>query len=433
MRSIVLRLLVPTCVLLGVVGSPHAASAAPAHSRPCTGAAVPAGASGLPRGVTAASWVVADLDSGAILGSCAPDARRPPASTLKLLTALVVLPRVDLDRTVTVTPADVDIEPGSSAVGLVAGGTYRVETLLLGLMLVSGNDAAKALARVAGGAGGLPGTIVTMNARAAALGATETTAVNPHGLDAPGQLTSARDLAVITRAAFALPELRRIAATPTAQVPAQRVRLPDGTPKAYPGFQVQNDNRLLTTYPGAFGGKTGFTDEARHTFVGAAERHGRRLVVTLMGAEQMPLRTREQAGALLDWAFALPSTAAPVGALPPAAGPEEPAPAVRGVAVERTPAAVVTPTEAAAGPGVAALWVLGVLTALVTALRIRVKLRLARRRREREALRRRRMRAAPMQERGLRPPPARPGSGRPARAVPRPPRGRAPSRVNPSR
>jgi D-alanyl-D-alanine carboxypeptidase (penicillin-binding protein 5/6) len=426
MRTILLRLLVPACVVLGVTVTAPPVAAAPETARPCTAAAVPAGSAALPKGLTAASWVVADLDSGDVLTSCAPDVQRPPASTLKLLTALVVLPTVDLQRTVTVLPADLAIEPGSSAVGLVAGGTYTVETLFLGLMLVSGNDAANVLARVAGGTDGVAGTIRAMNAQAAAQGARGTTAVNPHGLDAPGQVTSAHDLAVIARAAFALPELRRIAATPTAQIPAQVVTLPNGERKAYPAFQVQNDNLLLSTYPGAFAGKTGFTDAARHTFVGAAERHGRRLVVTLMGGEQTPLRSREQAAALLDWAFATPASTPPVGLLAAA----EPTPAVRAAVVVGRPAAAITPTEAAAGPGVAVLWVVGALGALVTGLRLRVKLRLARRRRERA----RRMRPRQMRTSTAQRPPTRtagPGSGRPGRAAPRRSPDRARSRANP--
>src|SRR5258705_840270 len=79
-------------------------------------------------------------------------------------------------------------------------------------------------------------------------------------------------------------------------MPAQPVRNAEG-------YQIQNDNRLLFEYPGAIGGKTGFTDIARHTYVGAAERNGRRLVVSVMGAEGMPLRAWQQGASLLDWGF----------------------------------------------------------------------------------------------------------------------------------
>jgi D-alanyl-D-alanine carboxypeptidase (penicillin-binding protein 5/6) len=85
--------------------------------------------------------------------------------------------------------------------------------------------------------------------------------------------------------------------------------MPPQPPKDPRGFQIQNENDLLTRYPGAIGGKTGYTTLARHTFVGAAERNGRRLVVTLLGGEVRPLRPWQQAAALLDWGFALPAGA----------------------------------------------------------------------------------------------------------------------------
>jgi D-alanyl-D-alanine carboxypeptidase len=139
-----------------------------------------------------------------------------------------------------------------------------------------------------------------MNAEAKALGALQTHAVTPSGLDGPGQHTSAYDLALIARACFARDDFRRYVATRTAQVPAQ--------PGAK-GFPIWNDNQLLHQYPGALGGKTGYTDLARHSFVGAAERGGRRLLVTLLGAESRPLAGWQQGAALLDWGFALPDGA----------------------------------------------------------------------------------------------------------------------------
>ncbi len=281
------------------------------------GLVLPESSPALPPTLTAHAWVLADAGSGEVLAACAPHALHAPASTQKLLTALAVLPKVDPKQVVTVTPADLDYEPGSSAVGLVKGGRYTVATLLLGLLLVSGNDAANVLARVAGGPKGLAGTVSEMNAVAARVGALDTHAVTPSGLDAPGQWTSAYDLALIARAAFLRPDFRRYAATPRTQVPAQK--------PTYAAFQIQNDNQLLATYPGALGGKTGFTDLARHTFVGAAERGARRLVVTLLQGERRPTRLWQQAAALLDWGFALPVGTPEVGRLVApgdSAGPE---------------------------------------------------------------------------------------------------------------
>jgi D-alanyl-D-alanine carboxypeptidase (penicillin-binding protein 5/6) len=278
------------------------------------GLVVPPGAKP-PPALTATSWLVADLDSGAVVGGCGPHEYSPPASVQKLLLAATVLPRLDPARVATVTRQDLHFEAGSSAVGLLLGGKYRVDLLWTGLLLNSGNDAANVLARLGGEAAGVPGTMAAMNAKARELGAYQTHAVTPSGLDAPGQFTSAYDLALIARACFADPTFRRYQTTQRAQIPPQ-------PPKDKKGFQIQNDNRLLFEYPGALGGKTGFTDIARHTYVGFAERGGRRLVVTLLGAEARPLRGWQQGAALLDWGFAQPANAS-VGRL---VAPGEPAP-----------------------------------------------------------------------------------------------------------
>jgi D-alanyl-D-alanine carboxypeptidase (penicillin-binding protein 5/6) len=243
--------------------------------------------------------VVADLDSGAIIGACGPHEYGAPASLQKLLLAATVMAKLTPDAKVTITKEDLNFEAGSSAVGLVLGGTYSVETIWLGLLLNSGNDAANTLARLGGGDRGVRGTIADMNAEARRLGAEDTRAETPSGLDGPGQVTSAYDLALIARACFERPDFRRYAATRSAQMPAQ-------PPKSPKGYQIQNDNNLLFEYPGAMGGKTGFTDIARHTFMGAAERDGRHLVVTMLGAEHQPMRTWQQGAALLDWGFAAP-------------------------------------------------------------------------------------------------------------------------------
>jgi D-alanyl-D-alanine carboxypeptidase (penicillin-binding protein 5/6) len=267
-----------------------------------TGLTLPAGAAAPPKDITATSWVVADLDTGTVLAACGPHEQSPPASVQKLLLTATVLPKLDPTQVVTITPADLAIVPHSSAVGLVNGGKYTVAQLLTGLLLVSGNDAANTLARIAGGSAGLPGTIAAMNEEAKHLGALDTHAVTPSGLDAPGQFTSAYDLALIARACFALPDFRKYDTPLTAQVPAQ--------PGKGKGFQIQNENKLLNTFPGALGGKTGFTDLARHTYVGAAERNGRRLVVTLLDAEPLPVRAWQQGASLLNWGFSLPKDAA---------------------------------------------------------------------------------------------------------------------------
>jgi D-alanyl-D-alanine carboxypeptidase (penicillin-binding protein 5/6) len=267
------------------------------------GLIVPPDAPPVPDRLSATYWLVADLDTGAVLGACGPHEYAIPASTQKLLLAAAVLPLLDPAEVVEVVAEDLAIEPGSSAVGLLVGGEYPIETLWLGLLLNSGNDAANVLARVAGGEEGVAGGLRLMNEEAQRLGAYQTYAATPSGLDGPGQFTSAYDLALIARQLFDRPDFLRYVAT-------ERVDIPPQPPQDRRGFQIQNQNRLLGNYPGALGGKTGFTDLARHSFVGAAERDGRRLVVTLLGAEVQPVRSWQQAADLLDWGFALPRTAA---------------------------------------------------------------------------------------------------------------------------
>src|SRR5690606_28176242 len=283
----------------------------------------------------------ADLDTGEVLGACGPHEYGIPASTQKLLLAAAFLDELDPDQVVEVTREDLDFEPGSSAVGLVEGGEYSVETLWLGLLLNSGNDAANVLARLGGGADGVAGGLRAMNEEARRLGAFQTHAATPSGLDGPGQFTSAYDLALIARKLFDRDDFLRYAQTERADIPAQ----PDAKVEAE-GFQIQNDNGLLLNYPGALGGKTGYTDLARHSFVGAAQRDGRRLVVTLLGAERVPLRGWEQAAALLDWGFSLPPGAS-VGRL---VEPDEVAAVATSSTQQPTPPPTATAAPAAVRP-----------------------------------------------------------------------------------
>jgi D-alanyl-D-alanine carboxypeptidase (penicillin-binding protein 5/6) len=216
------------------------------------------------------------------------------------------MPRLDPAKVVEVTRDDLkDLDPGSSLMGLVEGGRYSIESLWLGLLLKSGNDAANVLARVGGGERGRQGGIDAMNDEARRLRANQTHAATPSGLDGPGQYTSAYDLALIARACFSREDFRRYIATRVAEVPAQPGK---------PAFQIVNDNTLLDRVPGMLGGKTGFTQLARQTYVGVVERDGRRLAVTLLGAETAPLGSLGEAIALLDWGFSL-SPDASVGRL----------------------------------------------------------------------------------------------------------------------
>jgi D-alanyl-D-alanine carboxypeptidase (penicillin-binding protein 5/6) len=252
----------------------------------------PVGSVPIPDG-PAQTWIVADLDSGQVLAGRDQNVAHPPASTIKVLLALVALDELSLDSTVVADVADTQVE--CNCVGIKPGRIYTARQLLDGLLLVSGNDAANTLAHLLGGA---DLTVGKMNAKAASLGATNTHAATPSGLDGPGGsgASTAHDLAVIFRAAMANPMFAHITAEPSAMFPGDNGDHP-----------ITNQDELLQRYPGAIGGKTGFTNAARKTFVGAAARGGRRLVIAMMYGmvkEGGPTYW-DQAGSLFDWGFAL--------------------------------------------------------------------------------------------------------------------------------
>lgn len=266
------------------------------------GFAVPRGSPALPPDISAAAWMIADLDTGDVLAGKDPHGRYRPASTLKLLTMNVLLRTMkDLNKVVIGTQEDAD-QPGSR-VGLGPGGRYTVKQLMTFLLLGSGNDAAHALATANGG---VAKTVQQMNAQAKALGALDTRAATVSGLDGPGQVTSAYDLALIARSDMTMSPFDELIATKYAKVPGFG---------EYPAFSIANENKLLFGYSGALGGKTGFTDDAGNTFVGMAERDGHRLVVTMLAGTQQPRRQWMQAASLLDWGFTLPPGTTPLGRL----------------------------------------------------------------------------------------------------------------------
>jgi D-alanyl-D-alanine carboxypeptidase (penicillin-binding protein 5/6) len=262
------------------------------------GFVTPAGAPALPA-TAAASWLVADLDTGAVLGAKDPHGEYAPASTLKTLTAATLIPR--LDRTAMVQPTWDDVNVEGSKVGLVASVRYPVSELFTSMLVVSGNDAALALATANGGLGK---TVHEMNLEAQRLQAHDTVAVNDNGLDAHGQHSSAYDLALIARAAMQLPDFRGYVATKHAHIRGA---------KPHTAIAISTHDKLLYNYPGAIGIKNGYTVAARATFVGAATRGGHTLVVTLMRTNP---RYWPEAAALLDWGFkATAAGVPPVGQL----------------------------------------------------------------------------------------------------------------------
>jgi D-alanyl-D-alanine carboxypeptidase (penicillin-binding protein 5/6) len=183
------------------------------------------------------------------------------------------------------------------------------------------------------------GTIADMNAEARRLGAWDTHAETPSGLDGPGQVTSAYDLALIFRAAYAHEGFRRWVATEYHQLT--------------PEMQIQHDNWEYLEQPGSLGGKAGFTDIARHSYVGAFERDGRHLVAAVLGGEIMPLRAWQQTTALLDWGFAQRSGRS-VGHLVQPGEAQRLAEPLPGSPSE--PSAIGTVTAESSDPPAAALW-----------------------------------------------------------------------------
>ncbi|MGH3669476.1 MAG: D-alanyl-D-alanine carboxypeptidase family protein, partial [Pseudonocardiaceae bacterium] len=263
------------------------------------GLILPVGAPAPPAGINAQSWLIADADSGEVLAARDPHARNRPASTLKLFTSLLIADQLPFDRVVVGTQADADQD--GSRVGIGPGGRYTVRQLLAGLFLSSGNDAAHALADQMGG---VASTVKQINELAARLGALDTRAATPSGLDGPGMSSSAYDLALAFRQVLHQPRLVELLGTRLVNFPGYG---------KLPGFLLSNDNRLLRSYPGSMGGKTGFTDDARQTQVDAAQRGGRRLIVVLMRGERAASMA-EQAANLLTYGFALPP-GHPVGRL----------------------------------------------------------------------------------------------------------------------
>ena len=257
------------------------------------GVIVAAGAPPVPADVSAEAWLVADLDTGDVIAARDPHGRHRPASLIKVLTAMQAINELPLNRIVPGSQDDANIE--GTKVGVDADGRYTVSDLLHGLLMYSGNDAAHALATQLGGKDVALGKINTL---AGKLGGRDTRAATPSGLDGPGMSTSAYDMGLFYRYAFNNPVFADIVRT-------RSYDFPDAP--GQPPYPVENDNKLLYNYPGALGGKTGYTDDAGQTFVGAAQRDGRRLVAVLLRGTRQPIAPWEQAARLLDYGFATPS------------------------------------------------------------------------------------------------------------------------------
>jgi len=240
----------------------------------------------VPVQITGRAVAVMEEPCGGTLYEMNAGERLAPASITKIATALVAAERSDLSEMVDVEVdgAALAVETESTIMGLQPGMEFSMRDLLYGLLLPSGNDAAIAIAEHV--AGSVPAFVELMNEKADELGLRNTHFANPHGLDDPDHYTSAHDIAVFGRELLRRPELAAIVGSLEYQPVWDR-----------PAFS--NSNRLLFDYPESIGIKIGFTDHAGQTIVAAAERGGRRIIVSVLGSSTV----YQDAIALFEWAF----------------------------------------------------------------------------------------------------------------------------------
>jgi serine-type D-Ala-D-Ala carboxypeptidase (penicillin-binding protein 5/6) len=234
--------------------------------------------------VDASAYAVFDTERSTMLATTNADARLPVGSLMKLLNAVVAYDAGQPDKQI-VAPDGLAGSAGESVIGIGAGQVLSRSLLIRAMLKVSANDAARLLAIDIAGSEDAYAT--RMNDAAASLGLTNTHAVNASGLDAEGQFSSARDLITLATVLSANADFRQTVMDTTAQ---------------FNGMTIPNTNDLLATYPGADGIKTGHTSNARYCILASATRHGRRIIVAVLGAPTED--ARDEAGAtLLDWAF----------------------------------------------------------------------------------------------------------------------------------
>jgi serine-type D-Ala-D-Ala carboxypeptidase (penicillin-binding protein 5/6) len=326
----------PGSYAASVVGGPLMASTGTVVSEP-------AGAPPLPN-VPASAWVIANADTGQVLAAKDPHGAYGPASTLKVLTAVTLIPLLNPNAEIVATPLATSQQPTSA--NLITGQHYKVSDLFRALLLISANDAAVALTQATGS---FAKGMALINAEAQHLQAYDVVAKLPNGLPAAGQVVSAYDEALIARQALRTPAFMGYDETQTSQL-----ELKPGDSET-----LVNQNYLLTQYPGGIGGKIGWTVSSEATYIGMARRNGVTLIVTVLHCTSLQeITSAEQ---LLNWGFAMNGKVKPVGMLvPPLATAASSTGGQRGGA-DKAAAARVTPEP---GPlGTAGLAIGGVATA----------------------------------------------------------------------
>jgi D-alanyl-D-alanine carboxypeptidase (penicillin-binding protein 5/6) len=242
--------------------------------------------------------VVMDALTGRVLYAKNPDLRLLPASTTKLMTALVVLERANLSDVATVSKKAATAVP--TRVGLKEGDKVTIENLLYAALVRSANDAAVALAEAV--AGSEEEFVKLMNMKALAIGANDTRYINANGLPGGGQYITAYDLSIIMRQAIKYPVLKEILGT----------RITEVTTETGKQMVIKNTNRLLWSDDDLLGGKTGYTRKARHCFVCAGERANDTIIVALLGAPSRSVLWKETEDLLSFGARVLNKTEEPV-------------------------------------------------------------------------------------------------------------------------
>jgi serine-type D-Ala-D-Ala carboxypeptidase (penicillin-binding protein 5/6) len=249
--------------------------------------------------VAASAYLIADAGTGQVLAAKDPHGWFRPASTLKVLTAITLMPVLAPDATVVASHRAAVAVP--SKVGLIQGDSYQIADLFKALLMISANDAAVALAQATGS---YARGIAMMNAEAHHLQADDTVAVTPNGLDADGQHSSAYDEALFARRALDIHEFMDDEQLRTVRFPLKPHHKP---------VTLYTQNTMLDTYPGDLGGKIGWTTRDETTFIGWARRGHTTLVVTILHCT--PLTELTYAARLLNWGFAMDGKVTPVGEL----------------------------------------------------------------------------------------------------------------------
>lgn len=253
---------------------------------------------GWPEGpkVMAETAIVMDMDTGEVLYAKGIDEKRAPASTTKIMTAMLAIEKVPFETQITFTDEVNNIEAGSTHIGIKPGETLTMKDCAYAILLASANEVSSGVAEYIGTT--VPAFVDMMNQRAKELGCTNTHFVNANGLYDENHYTTARDLAIIAKAAFQNETFREVIKTPYYIVPKTNITDEERWLNNHHKMVLQGSEH----YEGCLGGKTGYTEKAGNTLVTYAERDGRKLVCVLL-ADINIVAQYTDTKALLDYGF----------------------------------------------------------------------------------------------------------------------------------